>query len=506
MIDLFAPGAYCRAPGGNLERPDIQSPVVRWLAWSINPDNSGNGSELVWDHCRSLWAGAGLADFPWLHCHSIEDVGRLIDVGLRESSPAIGLNLEDVNTDFTSRGIPLSTLALVLERWPREIHMPTLAWVQNGQGWEALRRVVAALEIFPDEAEDARHPLECAQHAFEEGLENVTFLFKTKPPNAPEDYDLTICHSLYTADDITPSREAWELWISSEPCRKLRDMSSPWYAKPYSSGPPVGPDKLPRALYPPSAGKGTFSGDDVLAFKRAISRGGRLLPWSPSTWSPTYGDAFALGKGTAVASSGVRGFQKQEWPSDPAMQTGNLGDKTYQAIRRARVSDPESSHFGEPLLDHKAVTLLEAFAARISLGPVWTGGVSVLDHDLTHATDGLPLYPAFDDAFVEGREVIAPEPLLVFRVGTSNPGHAFYATGTSGLRYWFGHLLASPKVGQRFVKGQKVGVVGPNTIGGGPHVHVGVNVERIWGAGEELEHHTDYSHGAPTIGEQLASH
>jgi len=361
-LDLFTPGAYCRVPGGNLERPDIQSPVVRWLAWNIGGDVAGDPT--VWDRCRMLWTGAGLEHFPWLHCHSLADIDRLIDVGLRYDSPAIGCNLENVAEEFVAHGVSLEDVAARLERWTRPVHMATMDWVQNGQGWSALKRVVAALEIFPDESPSSAHPGQCASHAFAEGLVNVTFMFKTKAPNAPEDYDLAVCHSLFTADDITPSAEAWNLWIAPSPCEKLRPVTpSPppaqWYEKPYATGEPVGPDKLPRALYPPKAGKGTQSGDDVLAFKRAISRAGRLLPWSPSTWSPAYGDAFALGDGSGhVGKSGVRGFQRQTWPNDPSMQTGNLGDKTYQALRRARVSDPEAVHYGEPLLDATAIKLL----------------------------------------------------------------------------------------------------------------------------------------------------
>ena len=138
-----------------------------------------------------------------------------------------------------------------------------------------------------------------------------------------------------------------------------------------------------------------------------------------------------------------------------------------------------------------------------ALGPVWSGGKSVLLHDLTHATSGIPLYPAFDDAFNQGRIVIAPESLEVTRSSSSNPGEAFYATGKSKLRYWFGHLDRTHSVGTRFGKGDAVGKVGANTIGGGPHVHVGINAELLLGAGKQLKHHTDYTHGAPTVGSQL---
>jgi len=138
-----------------------------------------------------------------------------------------------------------------------------------------------------------------------------------------------------------------------------------------------------------------------------------------------------------------------------------------------------------------------------ALGPIWHGGQSVLLHDLTHATAGIQLFPAFDDAYVQGREIIAPEPLTVYRSSSSHPGMAFYATGASKLRYWFGHLDRTHSPGRKFAKGEVVGRVAPNSIGGGPHCHVGINVELLLGAGKQLQHHTNYTHGAPTIGAQL---
>jgi hypothetical protein len=141
----------------------------------------------------------------------------------------------------------------------------------------------------------------------------------------------------------------------------------------------------------------------------------------------------------------------------------------------------------------------------VALGPVWVGGKSLLAQDLTHATSGIELYPAFDDAFNQGLVIVAPEDLVVTRASSSRPGLAFYATGKSKLRYWFGHLDRTHQAGAKFKKGDAVGKVAANTIGGGPHVHVGVNVELLLGAGKQLKHHTNYTHGAPTIGAQLAA-
>lgn len=138
-----------------------------------------------------------------------------------------------------------------------------------------------------------------------------------------------------------------------------------------------------------------------------------------------------------------------------------------------------------------------------ALGPLWLPGKSVLDHDLTHATSGIPLFPAYDDAFAQGTVILAVEPMEVYRQSSARPGEAFYAKGRSGLRYWYGHLDRSHPVGTRFAKGDAVGKVAANSLGGGPHVHLGINVELIMGIGKQLRHHTNYTHGAPTVGAQL---
>jgi hypothetical protein len=138
------------------------------------------------------------------------------------------------------------------------------------------------------------------------------------------------------------------------------------------------------------------------------------------------------------------------------------------------------------------------------LGSVWKGGRPIVEQDCTHPTGGIPLYSAFDDAFVAGREIIAPESIEVTRDSSSRPGEAFYAKGRSGLRYWFGHLVKAPAVGTRFRKGETMGTVLDHNIGGGPHVHVGINIEDLCGAGRELKRGPkDYTHGGPLIGKQL---
>ena len=200
--------------------------------------------------------------------------------------------------------------------------------------------------------------------------------------------------------------------------------------------------------------------------------------------------------------TGVKPFQQANGLS----ATGNYGEATHEKLRNThRKGEPTEWAF-----DQIAINLMAEAAAPDApkrpaippLGPLSAGGKSLLDQDCTHATAGLPYYPAFDEVWGPGRTVIAPEPLTVTRTGSSNPGHAFYADGISGIRYWFGHLTGSPAVGTKFRKGQKIGTTYAFHAA---HCHCGVNVERLWGARRELVHRSNYTHGAPRIGVQLAA-
>jgi hypothetical protein len=138
------------------------------------------------------------------------------------------------------------------------------------------------------------------------------------------------------------------------------------------------------------------------------------------------------------------------------------------------------------------------------LGPLWNGGLSLLQHDLTHATSGIDNYPACDDAFDAGREIIAPDACEVWKKDTSaHPGEALYLRGLQKIDLWVAHIDRDYDLGKKFNKGDFIARVIDTDIGGGPHVHCGINIERLVGAGKELIHHTNYTHGAPIVGQQL---
>lgn len=216
----------------------------------------------------------------------------------------------------------------------------------------------------------------------------------------------------------------------------------------------------------------------------------------------------STGKAVTAAKMGINVWNAKRGNTSPVY--GPFFVPLVKQFKRATGNPDTSGVIGArtwadllPFIPPAGKALLPQIPIVPALGPVVAGGQSVLDHDCTHATSGIPLYPAFDDAFQQGVSVIAPEALVVTRASSSNPGLAFYCDGASGVRYWFGHLDRTHQAGVKFAKGTSVGRVAVNTIGGGPHVHVGVNVEKLWGAGRELAHHKDYTHGAPTIRVQL---
>jgi hypothetical protein len=134
------------------------------------------------------------------------------------------------------------------------------------------------------------------------------------------------------------------------------------------------------------------------------------------------------------------------------------------------------------------------------LGPIVKGGVSILLQDCTHITSGLG-WPAFDDGWVAGKEVIAPEDCYVDddTSSASGGGDAFYVKGESKIRYYIAHITTVPKLDTKFKKGATMTRISPEHIR--DHVHLGLDTRPL--IGKFLISHDDYTHGAPKIGVQL---
>lgn len=376
MTDLlFRTGTYHRRPdgAGNTLVAEQKAAGIEWAALNIGGDVGRDPT--VWDQQRQLYRQASIPCGPWVHIRNMADLDYLVQTAEGWNSDFIGPNVEDVVTDRLSlQEVGQYLRSAWVDKYDKPCHMATLPWLPNGQGWQHVSFAYIALELFPLEAPVfVKEWRACIEHAFAEGARRVTLLYSTTSPR--ETYPAAVAHCLYTADNVTD----WDEWKDTVPQIPPKPPEEPdvppekqWYEKPYLTGAAVGPAKLPRALYPPSAGEGTFTGDDAMAFKRAISRAGRLKPWSPSTWNRTYGETFAMGKGTGnVGDSGVQGFQRQMFPADKTMHTGNMGDKTYQALRRARVSDPDSPNYREPLLDAVAIAQLKRAQEELSKDDIY---------------------------------------------------------------------------------------------------------------------------------------
>jgi len=245
---------------------------------------------------------------------------------------------------------------------------------------------------------------------------------------------------------------------------------------------------LKRAMYGPNRPKGPTVGKDVQIMKFGVNRyEAELLPEPPGGYTTTFGDA--------LQEALVKVLQPQE--NIPA--TGNIGQATFDVIweylddyrrsqyRNFKVPPPKPPPVKVP-----------------DLGPIYRGtyAVSIMQHSLTHRTSGIPFFPAFDDGWVAGRDVIAPEDIQVYDQSGSAGGDAFYVVGVSGIKYWFGHLAFTQPTGKKFLKGEKIGDIAwmPTSLGSS-HVHCGIDARPL--IGHELIHRTDYRQGAPTVGTQL---
>jgi hypothetical protein len=225
-------------------------------------------------------------------------------------------------------------------------------------------------------------------------------------------------------------------------------------------------------------------GDDVWAMRRA---GLKFMREPASKLTTEQQQTFGPGMKALMVRCQDEAVQRKDGVGD---------NELLAAFRRAGVVDRR----GDFLLKKHAA--LHPARKVPDLGPIYRGGRSLLLQDLTHETDGIDGFPAFDDGWRAGRVVIAPERLTVTVQSGSQGGDAFFARGDSKIEYWIGHLTRSPANGTVFAKGATMSQIAAIPASqGGPHVHTGINAKPL--CGFELLHHTNYTHGAPTVGEQL---
>lgn len=245
---------------------------------------------------------------------------------------------------------------------------------------------------------------------------------------------------------------------------------------------------LKRPLYGPNRPKGPTVGMDVKWMKWGVNRYEmELLLEPPGGYTNNFGEGLQ------------EAIQKVVQPQENIPATGNIGQATFDVIwelwddnhrekyRKWKVPPPKPPPVVVP-----------------DLGPIYRGSyaISILQHSLTHRTSGIPWFPAFDDGWVAGRDVIAPEDLEVYEQSGSAGGDAFFCRGESSIKYWLGHLAFTQPNGAKFSKGEKIGDIAwmPTSLGSS-HVHCGIDARPL--IGHELIHKINYQPGAPTVGVQL---
>lgn len=245
---------------------------------------------------------------------------------------------------------------------------------------------------------------------------------------------------------------------------------------------------------PPTIGK------DVEILKSGLTRYGRqsgagedFFPKPPAGYDPVY---------NAKTVDAVRTLQELERGSgNTAIKvSGDTGQATWDVVWQ--YLDPYRR------MQYRAFIVPKPKPAVPDLGPIYQGGKSVLLHSPTHDTDGIPgVWPAFDDGWVAGRTLIAPEDMKVTEQSGSAGGDAVFCRGASSLEYWIGHMAIAPATNRIFDKGEKVGVIANIPWSqGGPHVHLAINAKPL--IGRDLLYGRngngpDYTYGSATVGVQL---
>ena len=136
-----------------------------------------------------------------------------------------------------------------------------------------------------------------------------------------------------------------------------------------------------RALYPPSTGKKSKDGPDIVAVKRAISR---LGYWEWREFDDSYSNAFAKG--------GVAEFQRH----NGIAPTGNYGKTTHQKLIAARI--PDGSHAREYAFDQYSINLYKGYEdltdAQTILADIWKWWDWLVAHEPSvHYSQMRPIYP-----------------------------------------------------------------------------------------------------------------
>ena len=463
MTDLlFQPGVYLRCQAENVDEQAAAG--MKWALMSLNDDPCVTRPG-AWDIERARYRQYGIPQGPWRHCTTFSQIAPFIDRALtwNEGRPAdvLGLNLEDV----FSAGIRLENVAaLVRERWTiptggAPVHLATLPWVQNGQGWHHVADYYVALELFPLEAPlYTKEWQACIDHAFAEGLRRVTLMYSTTSPRSTYP---NVAHCLYTADNVTD----WNEWIDTVP------QPVPQPPVPPPPPPPEVPPMLSVTKFPYTGPlvPGVRNRASVKGLKRAQIRLGYLdAPLGSET--DDWGDALTVAfKKWWKAAGGVG-----PWSA--------YGRGSWTLMRSQKLTSGPNK--GQYAMDAKALAYVREDAlTRCYPHPAGVSGVYI-GQDL-HPTTGVLGNYAIDFMAPGGTKVLAVENAEIVRLSGRDPKLGWYDGGifgwsiwyetAEGVRYFSTHYgTRSVAVGQRVDCGEVIGTVGkwPGDPGRS-HTHLG---------------------------------
>jgi hypothetical protein len=202
-------GALFRTPGGNIEHVDQQSVYLKWSG--LNLRASGNWATQLSENTKYK-----VISLPWQQCFSVSDIDAIFNVAptLNLQGHCI-LNVEqEILTILTPTIIREKIAAYKMKNPTAEVAVVPLPWVQNNQGWSALKDIPVLIEVFTNEMAQFTAAV-CVEHARKEGLGIVGCLWGSYAINGvypnPKMYPLSSykIQAIYTGDDV----QNWSDWV-----------------------------------------------------------------------------------------------------------------------------------------------------------------------------------------------------------------------------------------------------------------------------------------------------
>ncbi len=155
---LAGRGALMREPSAAGATLDEQAGKISWAALNV-----GDYSLYAWSNYIGAAYNRGIRPVLWRRCRTRADVAALTGMAGKFGSywlDGILLNIEDeIMGDLSP-----AWLGEQLHSYRGEAAIVALGWVQNGQGWKALKDRLVFLEVFANERPELTAAV-CEAHA-----------------------------------------------------------------------------------------------------------------------------------------------------------------------------------------------------------------------------------------------------------------------------------------------------------------------------------------------------